>query len=219
MRKLTIALFMATLGAFAGAQTGAPLTLPAAQQGALEAERARINAERARLETRFLAEEAACYDRFFVSSCLGDVNKRRREATADLRRQEISLNDQERRIKGAEQIRKTEEKSSPERQREAADRRARALEDYQSRLDREQKKRAERGTAQSSEKANSEASAERLRANQEKAQSRTDKQAAAAEEGKKFDARQKEARERRARYESDQLKRVKPPAKSLPLPQ
>lgn len=215
MKKFSIALFIAMLSILAGAQTG---VLPA-PQGTMDEERAKISAERARLEAVFLAEDAACYKRFFVNSCLGDVNSRRREAMADLRRQEISLNDEERRIKGAEQIRKTEEKSSPEKQQEAADSRAKALEDYQSRLDREQKKSAERATAQSSEKAASEASAERLRANQEKAQARTGKQAAAAEETKKFDARQKEARERRARYESDQLKRVKPPAKSLPVPE
>ena len=43
---------------------------------------------------------------------------------ADLRRQEILLNDEERKIKGAEQIRITEEKASPEKQQEAIDRSA-----------------------------------------------------------------------------------------------
>lgn len=219
MKQFAMVLFFATLSMLAGAQTGVQMVPPAAQQGTLDAERARISAERARLEAGFLAEDAACYKKFAVNSCLGDVNSRRREAMADLRRQEISLNDEERRIRGAEQIRKTEEKSSPERQQEAADRRAKAMEDYQSRLDREQKKRDERATAQSSEKANSEASAERLKGNQGKTQARTDKQAAAAEEAKKFNVRQKEAQERRAQYESDRLKRVKPPAKSLPLPE
>ncbi len=219
MKKFAIALFIAMLSTLVGAQTGVLPVPPAARQGTMDEERARISAERARLEAVFLAEDGACYKKFFVNSCLGEVNGRRREAMADLRRQEILLNDEERRSKGVEQIRKTEEKSSPEKQQEAADRRAKALEDSQSRLDKEQKKRDERATAQSGEKAASEASAERLRANQEKAQARTDKQAAAAEEAKKFDARQKEAQERRARYESDRLKRVKPPAKSLPLPE
>lgn len=219
MKKFAIALFIAMLSTLAGAQSSVLPVPPAVHQGTMDQERARISAERARLEAIFLAEDAACYKRFFVNSCLGEVNGWRREAMADLRRQEISLNDEERRSRGAEQIRKTEEKSSPEKQQAAADRRAKALEDHQSRLDREQEKGAERATAQSSEKAASAASAEKLRANQGKAQARTDKQAAAAEEAKKFDARQKEAQERRARYESDRLKRVKPPAKPLPLPE
>jgi colicin import membrane protein len=219
MKNIAIALFFAMLSMLAGAQTGVLTVTPSARQGTIDEQRAKISTERTRLEAVFLAEDAACYKRFFVNSCLGEVNSRRREAMADLRRQEISLNDEERRSRGAEQIRKTEEKSSPEKQQEAADRRAKALEDYQSRLDREQKKGAERATAQSSERAASQASAERLRANQEKAQARTDKQATAAEESKKFDARQQEAQERRARYESDRLKRVKPPAKPLPLPE
>lgn len=219
MKPFAIAFLFATLSGLAGAQTGAQMTAPAAPPRTIDAERARISAERARLEAGFLAEDAACYKRFAVNSCLEEVNTRRREAMADLRRQEISLNDEERKIRGAEQLRKTEEKSSPEKQQEAADRRAKALEDHQSRLDREKKKRDERATAQSNEKANSEASAGRLKGNQDKAQARTDKQAAAAKEAKKFNDRQKEAQERRAQHEADQLKRVKPPAKSLPLPE
>ena len=218
MKQLAIAFLLTTLAMLAGAQTAAPAP-PTAQPGAMDAERARISADRARLEAGFLAEDAACYKRFAVSSCLGEVNARRREAMADLRRQEILLNDEARKTRGAEQIRKTEEKSSPEKQQEAIDRRAKALDDYQSRLDREKKKQEERATAQSNEKAKSEASADRLKGNQDKARARSDKQAAAAEEAKKFNERQKEAQARRAQHESERLQQTKPPAKSLPLPE
>ncbi|MGH8846253.1 MAG: hypothetical protein ACREXQ_03285 [Polaromonas sp.] len=220
MKPFAVAFFLAaTLGGLAGAQTGSQMAAPAAQPGTIDAERARISAERARLEAGFLAEDAACYKRFAVNNCLNEVNTRRREAMADLRRQEISLNDEERRIRGAEQIRKIEEKSSPEKQQEAADRRAKAQQDHQSRLDREKQKQQERATTQSNEKANREASVEKLKGHQQQAQARVDKQAAAAEEAKKFNQRQKEAQERRAQHESERLKRVKPPAKSLPLPE
>ncbi|UUZ76230.1 hypothetical protein LP414_33800 [Polaromonas sp. P1(28)-13] len=185
----------------------------------MDVERARISADRARLEAGFLAEDAACYKRFAVNSCLGEVNARRREAMADLRRQEISLNDEERKIKGAEQIRKTEEKSSPEKLQEAADRRAQALKDHQSRLDRDKKAQEDRATAKSSEKANSEASADKLKSKQAKTQARQGMQNAAAEEAKKFNDRQKEAQERRAQHDRERLKQTKPPAKSLPLPE
>lgn len=215
MKQFTIAFFLAVVALRAGAQT--PPT--AARADAIDAERTRISAERGRIEAGFLVEDAACYKRFAVNSCLGEVNIRRREAMAALRRQEILLNDEERRMRGAEQIRKTEEKSSPEKQKEAVDRRAKALQDYQSRLDGDKKKRDQRAEIQSGEKVNSEARAERLKENQKKAQARADRQAVADEEVKKFNERQTQARERRAQHQADQLKRSKPAAKSLPLPE
>ena len=219
MKKFAIAFFLITLSVLAGAQTAAPLPAPALEPGNTETERARISAERVSLEAVFLTEDVACYKKFAVNNCLGKVNSRRREALADLRRQEISLNDEERRLKGAEQLRRTEEKSSPERQQEAASSRAKALEDAQSRLERDKNKQQERAAAPSKAKANSDASAAKLRSSQQKAQARSDKQAAAAEEAKKFNDRQKESQARKAQHESERLKQVKPPAKSLPLPE
>ncbi len=215
MKQFTVAFYLAAVAVLAGAQTPAP----AAKSGFIDAERTRISAERSRLEAGFLAEDAACYKKFAVNSCLGDVNVRRRQAMADLRRQEILLNDEERRRRGAEQIRKTEEKSSPEKQKEAAERRAKSLQDYQSRLDREKSKREERAVIESGEKASGDARAERLKENREKAQARIDKQAVAAEQAKKFNERQMRAEARRAKHEADRLKRTKPAAKSLPLPE
>jgi colicin import membrane protein len=215
MKTFAITFLLTLLGGFAVAQTGAL----SGQPGNIDAQRAAISAERSRLEAGFLTEDAACYKKFAVNSCLGKVNTRRREAMADLRRQEILLNDEERRIKGEEQIRKTQEKTLPEKLREEADRRAKAAEDYQGRLEREKDKKQERTTIQSNEKASREANAEKLLAHQKKNQARADKQAAAAEEAKKFNQRQKEAQERRAQHEAEQLKRGKPAAKSLPLPE
>ncbi|WP_309683987.1 hypothetical protein [Polaromonas sp.] len=215
MKQITTAFFLTTLSLLAGAQSVAP----AAQTATMEAERNRISADRARLEAGFLAEDAACYKRFFVNNCLAEVNVRRRETMADLRRQEISLNDEERKIKGAEQIRKIEEKSLPERQQEAAASRSQALQDSQTRLDREKKAQEDRAAAQSREKANSQASADRLKSHQAKTQARQAAQVGDAEEARKFNARQKEAQQRRAQHESERLKRMKPPAKSLPLPE
>ena len=219
MKKFAIAFFLISLSVLAGAQTAAPLPAPALEPGNTETERARISAERVSLEAVFLTEDVACYKKFAVNNCLGKVNSRRREALADLRRQEISLNDEERRLKGAEQLRRTEEKSSPERQQEAASSRAKALEDAQSRLERDKNKQQERAAVPSKARANSDASAAKLRSSQQKAQARSDKQAAAAEEAKKFNDRQKESQARRAQHESERLKQVKPPAKSLPLPE
>lgn len=213
--KYLVAACLLTLCAVAVAQT---VTQPA-QPGAVDSERQRISAERGKLEAEFSAEHASCYKKFAVNNCLGDVNEKRREAMAHLRRQEILLNDQERKQKAAEQLRKIEEKSSVQKQQEDADHRAEALSGYQSRLAKEKQKEAARVSLQSREQANTEARTSRLLGNQQKAQTRAARTAAEAEETRKFDERQKDSQNRRAQHESEKLKRVNPPARSLPLPE
>ena len=213
MKVFAVVLFLASLCTGAAAQTAAAVpTNP-------DAERTRITAERARLEAGFLSEDAACYQRFFVNSCLDEVNVRRRETLAALRTQEIVLNEQERKFRGAEQIRRIDEKASSENQQQQADQRARAASSDQSRLIGQKEKQQSRTKAQAAEQANSEARTERLRANQQKKQTRSDRQAAEAAETARYDARQKEAETRRAQNAREQLQRAKPAAKPLPLPQ
>lgn len=200
------------LGTVASAQTGAPAA-------GSDAERARIGLERSRLEAGFLAEDVACYQRFAVNSCLDEVNERRRAAMADLRRQEILLNEAERKRKGAEQMRKTEEKASVENQQADAERRAKAEADYQLRVEQAKEKQDSRTRARDAEKSNIEARAARLEANRQKNEARKARQAAEAAETAKFNARQKEAQDKRAQHERERLERIKPPVRSLPLPQ
>ena len=214
MKRFIVTFCLVALSGLAAAQ---PLTLEARPQN-IDAERAKIDAERVRLEAGFLAEDIACYEKFAVNSCLGKVNARRREVMAELRRKEVALNDEERRIRGEQEMMRIEEKSSPENLQQAAAQRAKAAEAYQLRLDREKDKQQGRTSAPSSEKAARDASAQRLLDSQKKAQSRADRKSAAAEEARKFDERQKQAQERRAQHEKDQLARPQPPAKSLPLP-
>lgn len=212
MRLFTALIFFAALCSGAAAQTAA---LPATP----DAERTRIAAERALMESGFLTEDAACYERFFVNSCLDEVNTRRREALAALRTQEVVLNEQERKLRGAEQIRRIEEKALAESHQLEADRRARAVSSDKSRLNEQKEKQQSRTKAQAAEQANTEARAERLRANQQKKQTRSDRQAAEAAETARYDARQKEAEDRRAQNAREQLQRAKAGAKPLPLPQ
>ncbi len=104
---------------------------PLAQLGSINAEqvtpdeqsreRVRIAAERKEIEVRFAAQEAGCHAKFFVNACLNDLRPRQREALADLRRQEILLDDAERKRKAAEQLEKIEEKGSEQRKQEAAE--------------------------------------------------------------------------------------------------
>lgn len=219
MTKIIFLLLCLAWGLVANAQTSGAGNAPVTSAPMTpDAERARISAERVKLEAGFNLENAACYKKILVNNCLDEIKLRRRDALADLRRQEIALNALDRKAKGAEQVKKTEEKSSPEKQQQDAEKRATALKDFQARMDREKQKNADRADAQSSEQTNSEALAKRIKGNQDKAVVRNSKQAAAAEEVKKFNERQEAAKERRAQHDRDQLTQTKP-AKSLPLPE
>ncbi len=108
----------------APSQTPAPVPAPTPQAKAkdsgllagleVSAERSRIAAERQAVEARFKQDEAACYKKFAVNDCVDALRAVRREKLADLRRQEISLNDAERKRKGAEQLRRMEDKEKNE---------------------------------------------------------------------------------------------------------
>lgn len=69
-----------------------------------QAERERIRQTRASQQALFIAQEAQCYARFAVNDCLIESRARRREVMGDLRRQEISLNDMQRKRRGADQL-------------------------------------------------------------------------------------------------------------------
>lgn len=219
MKKIIWLFLVLSCGFMANAQTANESnSTPAAVPMTPDAERVRINAERTRLETGFNLESAACYKKFLVSNCLDNIKLRRRDALADLRRQEIALNALERKAKAAGQVKKTEERSSPENQQEDAEKRAAALADFQMRMDREKQKNAARAEIQANEPGNSGALAERIRSQQEKVIARNSKQAAAAEELKKFNERQEKAKERRTQHDRDLLNQTKP-AQPLPVPQ
>jgi colicin import membrane protein len=79
-----------------------------AQEAADAQERARIGAERTRAEAEFAAAEKACYARFAVNDCIGKARSRLRATLSDLRRQEVSLNDAERRRRAADRLREIE---------------------------------------------------------------------------------------------------------------
>ena len=203
MKKWT-ALGILIAGSVALAQTGS------------DVERERISAERSRLEATFTREDTACYKRFLVNNCLDEVKIRRRDALADLRRQEIVLNDEARKAKGAEQLQKIEDKSSPEKLQLEAEKKAQAVKDFADTMARDKQKNADRITLQAGEKANAEAAASRVKNNQDKQARAASKQAAATEELRKYNERQAQAKERQARYARDKASQAKTPAQPLP---
>ena len=99
-----------------------------------EAERSRIQAQRAAVDERFERAQAECYRKFAVADCQIDARAVRREALADLRRQEVSLKAAQTRLKGSEQLSRIDRKSSPQLELESATQRAAALEKQQARM-------------------------------------------------------------------------------------
>ena len=97
------------------------------------AERARISAERARIETAFLAQEKGCYRKFAVTDCVNAARAARRESLAVLRKQEVVINDAERRQRGATRLSDIEQKAAPSRAADDAARHEKALESQKGR--------------------------------------------------------------------------------------
>ena len=96
----------------------AGLALPALaqnQQAEDAAERARIASERTRIEAEFEQANKACYQKFAVNDCIYDAKARRREQMAELRRQELVLNDADRRRRSSERLEEIERKTADRR--------------------------------------------------------------------------------------------------------
>ena len=203
MKGLVVGALLLGLAGIAPAQPA-----PAGAPSSMAAERLRIEQERKREENRYAQEEAACYQRFAVTDCLREVRVRRRATFEDLKRQEIVLNDAERKNRAAEQVKRAEEKASPQSGQEDADRRAAARQQYQERLERAEQKKAER------QQASDQKAAVPPRTRSSAAGSR-DGEARAADR-KSFDDKQRQALERKARRDKAQAEKSGQPAKPLP---
>lgn len=84
-----------------------------------QAELQQLDALRASKEADLDTEEAACYQRFVVSSCVKDVQVRRRAAVAQLRRQEASVHERQFAQQAAQQQRRSDDKLQEWEQRQA----------------------------------------------------------------------------------------------------
>jgi len=173
-----------------------------------KAERDRIKAERNTVQAVFAQEEKACYARFAVTQCLDRAKSRRNEALADLRRQELLLNESERKRKATERQREIDERNSAEKQQAAAERRAKALAEQKEREDRVAEKRARR-----------EAQLQEARPQERKADApKTMEPGEAARKRHDYEERLRETGERKARMQERAAQRKKPAASDLPVP-
>jgi hypothetical protein len=187
----------------AGAQTGP-------QDILFETEMARIKQARSDEELRFDELTANCYRRFAVNDCLREVRVRQRKTMEDLQRQEISINEQQRKRSGAEQLKRIDEKSSPEALRAEEKRRSEALQSHQERLQSQAQKKAEL-----------------LKAEDERSRTVPETKAIAisphtpearAAERKAFEEKQRAAMEKQAKRELEAIEKKPSSARALPVP-
>jgi colicin import membrane protein len=97
------------------------------------AERARIRQEQEAADKRFKEAEKTCRAKFAVNDCIAEARRERNAVVTELKRQERILNDEERTRKAAQRQKEIDERSSPERQQEAARKRAKAAEEQEER--------------------------------------------------------------------------------------
>lgn len=92
-----------------------------------QAEREHIAALRQQAGAQLASEEAACYRVFAVNDCLKAARARSRERLSELRRQELRVNDAERKRRLAERERDLEERNAAQKQQDSAAQRAEAV--------------------------------------------------------------------------------------------
>jgi colicin import membrane protein len=121
MRNATFLIAACALFHWASAQNGTENTLskPAAaaastvptQHASEEQARARIVQEKAAIAAEYEATKVDCYQKFQVNSCLADARSVRISRSTAVKRQEVLLNDAQRKRRGDEQLQRTQEKA------------------------------------------------------------------------------------------------------------
>jgi colicin import membrane protein len=208
MKKLLLLICLAFSGFAARAQ----------DDTGVAAHRARISGERAQAEAEFAARQKQCYRKFAVNDCLNAAKAQRREKLADLRRQEISLNDAERKRKAAERSGSLEERSSPAKQEAEEQRRARAAAQENDR-----KVRAnDKATRRASDEALGVKPGERRKDAEEAARRKAEAQQLRASEAQRnairYQERLNDARAHKQAVEKELADKKSAPARPLPTP-
>lgn len=104
--------FLALLLFFSTGVFSQPSAGSAAAPLPVETERMRIALDRAREQALYAQQRTACYARFAVNDCLSDARVRLRIVLDELRRQEVALNDADRKRKALQQLERINQKSS-----------------------------------------------------------------------------------------------------------
>jgi colicin import membrane protein len=130
---------------------------------------AAVQSERASIEARYAAEQRACYERFFVTSCLEASKERRRVALEQVRPVEIEAEKFKRQLKVIERDKALAEKWAQE-QAEAPERAQRQRESEQAAVEKAAERAQQAAEAQANEKEHAADAAKRAAENQERLQ-------------------------------------------------
>ncbi len=131
-KRLPYAIFLIAFCAVsipASGQIPSQNTAPTATIAVQEAtERERIARERASAQRVYENQRQACYKKLAVTSCLTESRDAHNVLMRDLKRQEIALNDAQRKRQAADRLRSIDERNSPQAQLKQAESRAAAME-------------------------------------------------------------------------------------------
>ncbi|MBS7808447.1 hypothetical protein [Variovorax sp. PCZ-1] len=211
-------------------------TLKPAEDTNENLERARIKRERDQLNLNLAEQRRACYQKLAVTPCLNDARDVHNEKMRDLKRQEVALNNAQRKRAAADRVEALDQRNSPEAQLRRAQERGKAMEAAarreESQAQRQKSREAKLAEAAANAQAKSNAPAKEREAELPQPQGKPSGQAAkkvapdqglgqaerAAKSSQQAAQREKEAAERRAKAAEREAKRKKPAAAGLPVP-
>lgn len=179
------------------------------------AERARITAERQQIESTFKAEQAICFRKFFANACRDKLLPPYRAALADLRRQEVLMNEVERKNSAADQLLKNEERLSLQRDKQA-EQEIKVQQDADNLTERAKQQEINQGNAAEQAAGNLADRDAKLGSRQSQAAEAETKRAQAAANLEATRQRQEQAKQRRAEREQRLRDEGPPTGKSLP---
>jgi hypothetical protein len=190
----------------------------AADTASTSAERARIETQRQQELTRYAEQEQACAEKFFVNDCLAKIKSQHRETLAQLQRQDIALNDAERRRRVAQQSELAQSKLLPKAASAPGSNDAKAQAE-----ERLQRKTQDKARAQSQ---NDAAAADRSQAQAQKRKVHSEQDAAdaakaaalAAKNQRLYQDKRAQAAQHKADVQRRQKEKTKPQALPLPDP-
>ncbi|WP_353236283.1 hypothetical protein [Diaphorobacter ruginosibacter] len=188
-------------------------------QAERDAERSRIQAQRKEISERLKREEAACYKKFVVDSCLRDARYLARQQDNELRNQELKLNEAERHEKAADRRAFIEQNEQHQQEKiEAGEDKADAMDPAARAQSREQEQ--SRRLTEAQQRAAGQQSKEAAHARDE-AKRQAQEPSRVERARMRYEAKQRKAEERRIRHEkdlADAARSGKKPAASLPEP-
>ena len=167
---------------------------------------------RSAADALYTSERAACYQRFAVNGCLQQVQRRHSDRLHDIRRDEIVLNNLERKRNAAAEMRKLEQRSSAETQEQnERDRRQRAQELADKQRDRDERLRGKNAPTPTSKQPNAKSTPTPRSQKSPQAQAHD-----AAQARQEFEQKQTDAAQHKADVEANRKARTKPLAAPLP---